>query len=109
MVTRDLNYLSIPNSTIFSGLIINYSRERLRRVTFTVPVDYFNDLEQVEKMCTHLVVLKRGSVVAAGPIGEMQAGFNEQSLAAGFMQLTEQVDAERIAENIAAAALAPAR
>ena len=62
-------------------------------------------LEQVEKMCSHLVVLKRGSVVASGPIGEMQAGFAGHSLEAGFMQLTEQVDAEAIAQNIAAAAL----
>jgi small conductance mechanosensitive channel len=49
MVTRDLNYLSIPNSSIFGALIINYSRERLRRVTFDVPVDYANDLDAVEK------------------------------------------------------------
>jgi small conductance mechanosensitive channel len=49
LVTQDMNYLSIPNSTIFGGLIINYSRERLRRVSFDVPVDYANDLETVEK------------------------------------------------------------
>jgi hypothetical protein len=60
-------------------------------------------------MCSHLVVLNRGSVVASGPNGEMQAGYAGQSLEAGFMQLTEQVDAEAIAENIASAALAPAR
>jgi small conductance mechanosensitive channel len=50
LVTRDMNYLSIPNSTIFGGLIINYSRERLRRVSFDVPVDYANDLDKVEKI-----------------------------------------------------------
>jgi small conductance mechanosensitive channel len=50
MVTRDLNYLSVPNSAIFGGLIINYSRERLRRVVFDVPVDYANDLDRVEKI-----------------------------------------------------------
>jgi small conductance mechanosensitive channel len=50
MVTRDMNYLSIPNSTIFGSLIINYSRERLRRVNFDIPVDYFNDLDQAEKV-----------------------------------------------------------
>jgi ABC-2 type transport system ATP-binding protein len=73
-----------------------------KAVLFSSPV-----MEQVEKMCSHLVVLKRGSIVASGPIGEMQAGFAGHSLEAGFMQLTEQVDAGRIAENIAAAALAP--
>ena len=49
LVTRDMSYLSIPNSTIFGGLIINYSRERLRRVSFDVPVDHANDLDRIEK------------------------------------------------------------
>ena len=49
LVTRDMDYLSIPNSTIFGGLIINYGRERLRRVSFDVPVDHANDLGAVEK------------------------------------------------------------
>jgi small conductance mechanosensitive channel len=49
MVTRDLVFISIPNSTIFSGVIANYTSERLRRVTFTVPVDRSNDLARVEE------------------------------------------------------------
>ena len=49
LVTRDMNYLSLPNSAIFGGLIINYSRERLRRVSFDVPVDHANDIDKVEK------------------------------------------------------------
>jgi small conductance mechanosensitive channel len=48
MITRDGVYISIPNSEIFGATIINYSRERLRRVTFTVPVDWVNNLDQVE-------------------------------------------------------------
>jgi ABC-2 type transport system ATP-binding protein len=91
-------------TALVTRLVIELLAAKGKAVFFSSPV-----LEQVEKMCTHLVVLKRGSVVAAGPIGEMQAGFTGQSLEAGFMQLTEQVDAERVAENIAAAALAPAR
>jgi ABC-2 type transport system ATP-binding protein len=75
-----------------------------KAVLFSSPV-----LEQVEKMCSHLVVLKRGGVVASGPIGEMQAGFAGNSLEAGFMQLTEQVDIGQIARELAAAVLAPTR
>jgi small conductance mechanosensitive channel len=48
MITRDGVYVSIPNSEIFGAVTINYSRERLRRVTFTVPVDWVNDLDKVE-------------------------------------------------------------
>ena len=49
MTTRDLVFVSVPNSTIFGGVITNFTGERLRRVKFSVPVDHFNDLEKVEK------------------------------------------------------------
>ena len=49
MITRDGVYVSLPNSAIFGALIINYTRERLRRVTFTVPVDWVNDLDAVQR------------------------------------------------------------
>jgi small conductance mechanosensitive channel len=48
MVTRDNVYVSLPNSEVFGATIINYTRERLRRVTFLVPVDWNNDVEKVE-------------------------------------------------------------
>jgi small conductance mechanosensitive channel len=49
MVTRDSVFVSIPNSMIFSGVITNYTGERLRRVKFTVPVDRSNNLAKVEE------------------------------------------------------------
>src|SRR5262249_4871996 len=49
MTTRDLVYVSVPNSAIFSATIVNYTREPLRRVTFDVPVDIVNDLDKVER------------------------------------------------------------
>jgi len=48
MITRDNVYVSLPNSEVFGATIINYTRERLRRVTFLVPVDWNNDVEKVE-------------------------------------------------------------
>ncbi|MBV9990411.1 MAG: mechanosensitive ion channel [Alphaproteobacteria bacterium] len=48
MTTRDLVYVSVPNSAIFSGTIVNYTREPLRRVTFCVPVDIVNDMDKVD-------------------------------------------------------------
>ncbi|MBA2588217.1 MAG: mechanosensitive ion channel family protein [Alphaproteobacteria bacterium] len=48
MITRDNIYVSMPNSAIFGATIINYTRERLRRVNVLVPVDWCNDVEQVE-------------------------------------------------------------
>ena len=70
-------------------------------VFFSSPV-----LEQVDQLCSHLVLLKRGAVVAAGTMDEMRAGFAGLSLEAGFMQLTEQVDADRMAQQILSAVLA---
>jgi len=49
LITRDGVYVSIPNSSIFGEDIVNFTRERIRRVTFTVPVDWVNDLNLVEK------------------------------------------------------------
>lgn len=48
ITTRDLYYVSVPNSAIFSATIINYTREPMRRVKFDVPVDRVNDLATVE-------------------------------------------------------------
>jgi ABC-2 type transport system ATP-binding protein len=73
--------------------------ERGKAVLFSSPV-----MEQVDKLCTHLVILKRGSVVGAGTMDEMHEGFAGLDLEAGFMQLTEQGDADHNAESIAAAA-----
>jgi ABC-2 type transport system ATP-binding protein len=105
----DLLVLDEPFSglDVTSALVLRHVIERLagegKALLFSSPV-----LEQVDKVCTHLLVLKRGSVVPSGSMEEMRAGFAGLSLEAGFMQLTEQVDAERIAGEIVAAVRAPA-
>lgn len=97
----DLLVLDEPFSglDVTSALVLRHVIQRLaaegRALLFSSPV-----LEQVDKLCSHLVLLKRGSVVAAGSMEEMRAGFAGLSLEAGFMQLTEQVDADRIAHQI---------
>lgn len=72
--------------------------ENGKALLFSSPV-----LEQVDQLCTHLLLLKQGLVVASGSITEMRAGFAGLSLEDGFMQLTEQSDARRIAQDIYAA------
>jgi ABC-2 type transport system ATP-binding protein len=92
----------------FSGLDVT-SALVLRRVFALLAADgktlLFSSpvLEQIDQLCTHLVLLKQGLVVASGSIGEMRSGFAGLSLEDGFMQLTEQADARRVAENIFAA------
>ena len=91
---------------ITSALVLRRVVARLaaqgKAVLFSSPV-----LEQVDKLCSHLVVLKRGSVVASGSMEEMHAGFAGLGLEAGFMQLTEQVDIDGIAQDIVSAVGAP--
>ncbi len=91
---------------VTSVLVLRRVIERLaeegKAIFFSSPV-----LEQVDRLCSHLVVLNRGAVVASGSMEEMRAGFGGVGLEAGFMQLTEQVDTARLAEEIVAAVQAP--
>jgi ABC-2 type transport system ATP-binding protein len=66
-----------------------------KAVFFSSPV-----LEQVDQLCSRLVLLKGGTVVASGPMEEMRTRFAGLGLEGGFMQLTEQVDAGGIAREI---------
>jgi ABC-2 type transport system ATP-binding protein len=103
VIDEPFSGLDITSAAVTRELVELLARKG-KAVLFSSPV-----LEQAEKMCTHLILLKRGGVAASGPIAEMQAGFAGQSLEAGFMQLTEQVDIGRIAAELAAAVVAPVR
>jgi small conductance mechanosensitive channel len=48
IATDDGVFISIPNAAIFSGTIINYHRETVRRTNFLVPLDPTGDLERVQ-------------------------------------------------------------
>jgi ABC-type Na+ transport system ATPase subunit NatA len=63
----------------------------------------------VEKVCSHLLVLRKGVVVAYGSIDEIRTGSLLPALEDTFLQLTEQIDADRIAQDILAAVGAPCR
>jgi ABC-2 type transport system ATP-binding protein len=97
----------------FSGLDVTSAlvlRSVIARLAASGKAIFFSSpvLEQVDQLCTHLVVLKRGAVIRQGSMEEMTAGFAGFSLEAGFMQLTEQVDADRIAQDIVSAVRTPA-
>ena len=89
-------------SALIVRKVVEMLAEQGKAIFFSSPV-----LEVVEKLCSHLVLLKRGVVVASGPMQEVQAGFAHAGLENSFMQLTEQVDADRIARNIVSAIRAP--
>lgn len=54
-------------------------------------------IEVVEKICTHLLLLRKGEVAAYGPLDEVRQAALEDT----FLQLTEDIDADRIAREFA--------
>ena len=89
--------LDITSALVLRRVIARLA-ENGKAVLFSSPV-----LEQVDRLCTHLSVLKNGAVVGAGSMQEMHQGFGGVGLEQGFMQMTEQVDADAIATDIVAA------
>ena len=65
MITRDHVYVSMPNSEVFGATIINYTREGMRRPNFLVPVDWNNNIEDVEKVM--LAALSANELVLQEP------------------------------------------
>lgn len=66
-------------------------------------------LEVVEKICTHLVLLDKGSVVAYDTIDEIRTKGLVPALEEAFLHLTKHFDADALAANIVAAVSAPSR
>lgn len=90
---------------VTSALVLRQVFARLARsgkaIFFSSPV-----LEQADRLCTHLAVLKKGAIVASGTMDEMRAGFGGLGLEDAFMQLTEQSDVDRVAGEIVSAVAA---
>jgi small conductance mechanosensitive channel len=49
LIADDGVYISIPNATIFSATISNYTREKKRRADFTVEIDHGDDIAAAQK------------------------------------------------------------
>jgi ABC-2 type transport system ATP-binding protein len=81
--------------------VVKMLAESGKAIFFCSPV-----LEVVEKVCTHLVLLRRGKVAAHGPLEEIRKQGLTPALEEAFLQLTEHVDSERVAASIVAAAAA---
>jgi small conductance mechanosensitive channel len=71
IVTDDGNFVSIPNATIFSGTIVNMSRESTRRTDFTVEVDRGENLDRVQKRILECLTLEQRVLKAPAPTVEI--------------------------------------
>jgi ABC-2 type transport system ATP-binding protein len=57
-------------------------------------------LEVVEKICSHLIVLRKGQVIANGATGEVRESIGKPSLEGVFLQLVEEKDVSKTANEI---------
>jgi ABC-2 type transport system ATP-binding protein len=57
-------------------------------------------LEVVEKVCSHLIVLRKGQVIAHGSTSEVRKGIGKSSLEDVFLQLVEECDVVQAAGQI---------
>ena len=72
IVTDNGNYVSIPNATIFSGTIINMSREVTRRTDFTVEVDRAENLDRVQRRILECLALEQRVLKNPAPTVEIE-------------------------------------
>ena len=68
IITDGGTFVSIPNSTIFSGTIINVSREAQRRTDFTIEVDRAEDIDRVQKVVLEALEHMPQVVKAPAPV-----------------------------------------
>jgi ABC-2 type transport system ATP-binding protein len=64
-------------------------------------------LEVVEKVCSHLIVLRKGHVIAHGATAAVREKIGKSSLEDIFLQLVEGVDVTQIANEIAGVVVSP--
>src|ERR1700759_5769045 len=72
VVTDNGNFVSIPNATIFSGTIINTSRESTRRTDFTVEIDRSEDLDRVQNRIMECLTLEKRILKTPSPTVEVE-------------------------------------
>jgi small conductance mechanosensitive channel len=70
LITDEGLFVSIPNSTIFGGIIVNTSRERIRRTNFTVDIDHSEDIAAARKII--LAAVAADSRVLKSPAPDVQ-------------------------------------
>jgi len=72
IITDNGNFVSIPNATVFSGTIINISREATRRTDFTVEVDRSENLDRVQKRILECLTLEKRVLRTPAPTVEVE-------------------------------------
>src|SRR5882672_9061313 len=94
ILDEPLSGLDVTSSLIVKNLIQALSA-RGKSIFFCSHI-----LEVVEKLCTHLIVLRKGQVIAHGATSEVRERIGTSSLEGVFLHLVEEKDVEKTANEI---------
>ncbi|MGD0723726.1 MAG: ABC transporter ATP-binding protein [Roseiarcus sp.] len=78
------NGLDVESTHLFYDLILDLAREGATVLFSTHLMDH------VARLCSHVVIIDRGAVVAAGSLGEIRARHAQASLEDVFLELTHR-------------------
>jgi ABC-2 type transport system ATP-binding protein len=95
ILDEPLSGLDVTAAFIFRKLVTSLAKQG-KAVFYCSHV-----LEVVEKVCTHLLILKKGEVIAHGPPREVLVKLKQPTLEDTFAQLMPEIDAGEIAGDIA--------
>jgi len=101
VLDEPLSGLDVTSALIFKNLIQSLSAKG-KTIFYCSHV-----LEVVEKVCSRLLILRKGQVIASGSTEEVRRRIGETSLEHIFLQLVEDRDVAQIAGNIVDVMVAP--
>jgi ABC-2 type transport system ATP-binding protein len=94
ILDEPLSGLDVTSALIFKNLVQTLSA-RGKSVFFCSHV-----LEVVEKICSQLIILRKGQVIAYGATQEVRENIGQSSLEGTFLQLVEDRDVTQITKDI---------
>jgi ABC-2 type transport system ATP-binding protein len=94
ILDEPLSGLDVTSALIIRSLIQAFSA-RGKSVFYCSHV-----LEVVEKVCSHLIILRKGQVIAQGSTAEVRERIGKSSLEGVFLQLVEEKDITQVANEI---------
>jgi ABC-2 type transport system ATP-binding protein len=101
VLDEPLSGLDVTSALIFKNLIQSLSA-RGKIIIYCSHV-----LEVVEKVCSRLLILRKGQVIARGSTEEVRQRIGETSLERIFLNLVEDRDVAKIADNIVEVVVSP--
>jgi ABC-2 type transport system ATP-binding protein len=94
ILDEPLSGLDVTSALIFKNLIQSLSAKG-KTIFYCSHV-----LEVVEKVCSRLLILRKGQVIASGATEEVRQRIGQASLENIFLQLVEERDVSQVASNI---------